>query len=783
MRRTIMALVGLLTCGNVHAAMAAGPPAGTVSGIAKDSLERPLAGARVRLEKSDGVVAGRATTDDQGQFSIAGVEPGTYAVVAEKDGFETATSVVTVSATEGARADLTLASTTALDVNVVAKRLEEARISIQPKIGASSYEFSREAILSQPGGDNNTLSQVLLQAPGVTLDSSGSGYLHVRNEHANVQYRINGVALPEGVSLFGQAGGLSPRLASKVELLTGALPAEYGLRTAGVVDVQTKSGAFERGGSASMYGGSYSWLQPSAEYGGSVGPFNYFVSADYLQNSIGLTPAAGRSIHNDTKQGHGFAYLEYLLDSTSKVSGIFGSFVGHFQIPNSIGQSPTFTVNGVSDFNSTLVNETQFEQNYYGVLSYLKAAQDLALQVSLYSRYTALGFNPDPLADLMYNGIAQNYTRTSVATGVQAEASYVLNPQHTIRAGLIFSAEHASVQTNSSVLPTADGDPVSDIPFSIFQSTGKQAYTGSVYLQHAWRVIPSVTINTGVRIDYLDAFRKEWQPSPRVNVVWTPTPTTTVHAGYARYFTPPPLIFTSTAQFNQFADTTAAPEVVKNATVRSERANYFDAGVTQEVLPGLKIGLDGYYKQAQHLLDDGQFGAPVLQTPFNYKWGYNYGVELTGTYTIGGFSAYGNLAAATQWGKRIETAQSLFSQDDLDYIYNHYIHTDHTQLITASAGASYLWRNTRFSFDFLEGSGLRRSVVHPNDSTVRPYQVGNLGVSHKVNLPGVGKLEARLDITNLWDEKYKIRDGSGLGVFAPQFGPRRGFFGGLKLEF
>jgi outer membrane receptor protein involved in Fe transport len=784
MPRSIVALLGLCLCCVQSSAATAAPPAGTVSGVAKDSLERPIPGAQMRLETADGRVVGRATADDQGQYAFTGVAPGTYAVVGEQEGFETATAIVTVPEGEGASADLTLASTKALDVNVVAKRLEEARIGIQPKIGASTYELTREAIESQPGGDNNTLNQVLLQAPGVTLDSSGSGYLHVRNEHANVQYRINGVALPEGVSLFGQAGGLSPRLAAKVDLITGALPAEYGLRTAGIVDVQTKSGAFERGGYASMYGGSFSWLQPSVEYGGSAGRFNYFLSADYLQNGIGLTPATpDNPIHDDTKQGHAFAYLEYLLDPTSKVSGVFGSFVGHFQIPNSLDQTPSFTVNGISDFSSAKANETQLEQNYYGVLSYLKATPGLTYQVSVYSRYTTLRFTPDPLADLMFNGIAQNYARSSVATGLQAEGSYVVNPQHTLRGGLIFSAEHTSVQTTSSVLPTADGDPVSDVPFDVFQSTGQQAYTYSLYLQHAWRVIPSVTINGGVRFDYLRAFRDEWQLSPRLNVVWTPTSTTTVHAGYARYFTPPPLIFTSAAQFSQFADTTAAAEIDKNATVRSERAHYFDAGITQQILPGLKVGLDAYYKQAQHLLDDGQFGAPVLQTPFNYKWGYNYGVELSGTYTRGGFSAYGNLAAATQWGKRIETAQSLFGADDLAYSYDHYIHTDHTQLITASVGAAYVWRDTRFSFDFLEGSGLRRSVVHPNDSTVPPYQVANIGISHRIKVPGVGKLEARFDVTNLWDEKYMIRDGSGLGVFAPQFGPRRGFFGGLKMEF
>jgi len=761
--------------------------AGTVEGIIKDALQRPIAGAQLRLESGSGGVVGRTTTDDQGRFTFVGIQAGTYVVVAEKTGFDSATTVITVTETAGASAELTMASVTPLDVNVSLKRLEEARIGIQPRIGASTYSITKEAIQAQPGGDNNSITQVILQAPGVTQDSTQGGSYHVRNEHGNVQYRINGVALPDGVSLFGQNGGLSPRLASSIDLITGSLPAEFGLRTAGIIDVQTKSGAFDPGGYVGMYGGSYSWINPSAEYRGLVGRFNYFVAGDFLQNSVGINPATSSQmnepIHDDTKQGHGLAYLEYLLDPTSKLTGIFGTFVGHFQIPNNPDQVPSFTVNGISDFDSGKVNETQLEQNYYGVLSYLKAVQELTLRGSIFARYSTLTFNPDALPDLLFNGLSQKLVRSSIATGLQAEGSYVLTPTHTLRAGVTLNTEHMSVQQNSQVLPTMDGVQSSDIPFDIFQTTGKQGFIYSVYLQDAWKILPTVTINAGMRFDYSHGFRDEYQPSPRLNVVWTPTPTTTVHAGYARYFTPPPLVFTSTAQLNQFANTTAAPEVTKNATPRSERANYLDAGVTQIIIPGLKVGLDIYWKQATNLLDDGQFGAPVFLTPFNYTRGYNYGVELTASYTAGNLSAYGNLAAAQQWGKRINTAQSLFSADDLAYIFNHYIATDHDQLITASAGASYVWLGTRFSLDFLAASGLRRTVVHPNDSTVRPYQVANVSISRKFNWPAFGPLEARLDVKNLWDERYQIRDGSGLGVFAPQWGLRNGVFAGIRKEF
>jgi hypothetical protein len=159
---------------------------------------------------------------------------------------------------------------------VVTAERSGAVSTIKSQVGASSYTFGSQAIDALPGGADSSLSQVLLQAPGVNQDSAENSELHIRNEHANVQYRINGILLPEGVSFFGQ--GFSTRLADSVELITGTLPAQYGLRTAGIVDIETKSGSFAPGGSVGIYGGSYDTIQPSAEYGGSAGGYNFYVA-------------------------------------------------------------------------------------------------------------------------------------------------------------------------------------------------------------------------------------------------------------------------------------------------------------------------------------------------------------------------------------------------------------------------------------------------------------------------------------------------------------------------
>src|ERR1700761_6438483 len=148
-------------------------------------------------------------------------------------------------------------------LDVIAKRLDVARQQIQPSLGATTYTFSPQSLEDIPQGENAPLNQVLLQAPGVAQDSFGQ--IHLRGEHANVQYRLNGVELPEGLSVFGQA--LESRFAHSLSLITGALPAQYGFQTAGVVDIQTKTGLTDPGFAVTMYGGQQSWLQPSFEYG------------------------------------------------------------------------------------------------------------------------------------------------------------------------------------------------------------------------------------------------------------------------------------------------------------------------------------------------------------------------------------------------------------------------------------------------------------------------------------------------------------------------------------
>jgi outer membrane cobalamin receptor len=675
-------------------------------------------------------------------------------------------------------------------IEVISQQLEAARLQIQPSLGASTYYFGSEALQTIPQGENAPLNQVLLQMPAVAQDSFGQ--VHVRGDHANVQFRINGVQLPEGLSVFGQA--LETRFARSISLLTGALPAQYGFFTAGVLDIQTKTGLTNPGMSITMYGGSFNWLQPSFEYGGHEGPVDWFFTGDHLSNERGIeNPAATyNAIHDATQQIHGFSYMSGIIDSATKVSLFGGAFDGRFEIPNNPGQIPSLGLNvlGATTFNSNSLNEVQHESNQFGVLSLQKHIDDFDLQSSAFVRNSVLSFSPDVIGDLLFNGVSPFARKSDLAEGVQTDASWRINDSHTLRGGFLGQVETTAFDTTSSVLPVdATGAQTSVVPINIIDNGARTGELYGVYLQDEWRIFPALTLNCGLRFDGVNEFTSETQLSPRVNLVMKATDETTVHAGYSRYFVPPPFELVTPTAISLFNNTTNAPAVQQDDTVRAERSHYFDVGVNQVIVPGLTVGLDGYYKLARNLIDEGQFGAPIILTAFNYAKAYVAGAVFTISYDQGPWSIYGNAAYSRAMGNDITSAQFNFKPDELAYIAQHYIHLDHDQTWTGSGGIAYTFNQgtkyqTRVSMDFIAQSGLRASTpTVPNGASLPEYVAFNASIVQKLDL-GIGQgTELRLDVLNIGDAVYEIRNGTGVGVGAPQFGIRRAILAGLTQRF
>ncbi|WP_128597546.1 TonB-dependent receptor [Paraburkholderia kirstenboschensis] len=778
--RTLISHAALLLLAQSIAGHVCAAPSDSSVGLVTDSLGKPVASASVTLQTATGASAGETNTDATGQFSVPNIVPGTYAVVVTAAGFASGSSVATTRAGTASSVTVALAKSDAIDVRVNAQRLDQARNGLSPETGSSVYRITAADINNMPQGESTPFNQVLLHAPGVAQDSYGM--VHVRGEHANLQYRINGIMIPEPISGFGQS--FDTRIIDQMDLLTGALPAQYGWRTAGIVDIKTKSGETGDGGTIGVYGGSHGTAQTSGDVYGTRGALSYYFSGSAGVNDLGIeAPTSnGSPLHDHTRQGNAFGYMSYLINPLTRVSVAFGTASNQFQIPNTPGQPTQFTLNGQPSFDSAALNETQSELNNFATVALQGTNGDkLDYQVAYFTRYTRTQFNPDPIGDLLFNGVASQDFRSNWANGLQGDTTYRLNSSHTLRAGVYFEQDRAVASDSVSVFPTVDGAQSSDQPFTVNSASTTIGRLFGAYVQDEWRVNDKLIINYGVRYDKMNEIVDASQLSPRIGAIYKATPSTTLHAGYARYFTPPPLELIAPTTVAQFNNTTNQAASQQNSPVRPERSHYFDVGVSQRVTSAITVGVDAYYKKATDLLDEGQFGSALINTPYNYQTGHDYGVELTANYTDEHFSAYANLALSRATGENIITGQFNFTPDELAYIANNPVHLDHDQLVTGSAGIAYTFARTTYSADTVFGSGLRSGFA--NTDHVPFYVDVNLAVIHHFNAPLIGNFDGRVVVVNLLNRTYQLRDGSGIGVGAAQFGPMRAFYAGITKFF
>jgi outer membrane receptor protein involved in Fe transport len=691
------------------------------------------------------------------------------------------------TAAAAAAANATTAAEATLDKKMTGFNV--ARDNLLTTIGASTSTIDRTAIMNMPQADNSPVDKVILQFPGVSYDSAASNpNFHVRNEYANVQLRINGVVLPEGVSGLGPF--IDTSYISSMSLLTGALPAEYGLRTAGVLDITTRAFATP-GGSIGVYGGSRQTFTPSFDYGGSVGNSEYFVVARGMFNGLGIENPTGtlNAMHDQTQQGKFFGYASTLIDESTRFSWISTASYSQFQIPNNPNQTPLgdfpFGM-PVTAHDSTTLNENEVDTYIANIATVQKHGTDGDAQLAFYNRYAEVHFVPDVFGDMVFNDVASDVVRQSTMTGTQFDTSYIVNDRHTLRGGFAVSGEQTNINNLYTIMP-GDIGAVTGPQFNITDHSSLLGWNIGGYLQDEWKLTNQLTVNAGLRFDQLYQYVDANQLSPRLALIYKPLTGTTVHAGYARYFTPPYQAQAYTANIALFANTTNQPDQTFGDPAKPERSHYFDAGIDQTVLPGLDMGIDAYYKIAKDMIDDGQFGAAVVLTQFNYARGYSEGAEYKVKYHNGNFTAYGNFSYNITRAIDVESNQYLFDMPTYQYLLNNYHYTDDMQRMTGSAGMSYRWQDTTFSANMTYGSGLRAGDlsdgVVPNSLHTTPYAVINTGISHDFKWSNDYKpVTVRFDVLNLFDQVYELRDGSGIGVFAPQYGARRGYYAGISQK-
>jgi outer membrane receptor protein involved in Fe transport len=282
----------LLFCSTVFAQSDGGKIKGTVT----DESGEPVEFATVVII-SNGIIKGGANTDENGEYSIAPVEPGTYEVRASFAGNNIVASGISVGANK------TVAVPLAIETGV---ELKEVTITETIPIDNTTTGGSISGADVQNIGIRNVNSLAAI-VPGVYQSDDGDAINMRGGRSSSTVYFVDGVKVRGTLNLPQKSIG-------QLSVITGGTPAEYGDVIGGIISVTTSSPSYDLTGGLELL--SSQFLDP---YGYNLigvnlsGPIitKYVDSIDYNKPILGFFIAGEGELQKDQDPAQGgFAHLK-----------------------------------------------------------------------------------------------------------------------------------------------------------------------------------------------------------------------------------------------------------------------------------------------------------------------------------------------------------------------------------------------------------------------------------------------------------------------------------------
>ncbi len=767
-----------------------------ITGEVQNQDLRRVPQATVQVRDQEGTLVKSVATNDAGEFSVEVPGEGTYSVSAVLDTYRSEYQVLKVGMQAVPPLRLTLAQTKEIALEIVSPLAP-----IPYKASSTQYAVSRREIEELPRGNNNELQDVLLTIPSATYGALKQ--VHIRQDHANLQFRIDGVPIPDTVSsTFSDV--ISPRAWERADIILGGMEAQYGNKTAALLDITTKSGTKPSFGSVQMFGGSNKTINPSFEYGGTIGEkFRYYLFNSHTATNRGIEPPTlGKEVfHGQSERNQTFFRGDYQMDNKNNLSLVFLNSIAKYQIPTAPGgeADPSGLIlpllqnsrPGFTPVASQFLDENQKEHNQYTHLVWrhdVNASNFFGL--AGYFRHTRATFKTDPFNVSAYTAdpeepfSAADQDRTAYSMGVRYDHTYIPHKEHLIKFGFQIDRTQAVNKTGLFLFDrdAGTGEPIGDLR-NVRSDNRLIGWRQEFWIQDQWSPNEHWTLNVGLRGDAVQYLVSEGQVSPRIGVTYKANQSHVFHAFYGRQFTPPNLEAISFAKLNTIG-TTAQPENLTNNNVRAERAHYMEIGSYHALSRWATVQLTGYYKIARYLSDAGQFATTPLLNFFAFDRGWQRGIDgSVKLQLMENLTARGNVGWGQCKGYGLQSGHFLLEQKEIDDINSKGgVFCDHTQMVTSSAIVSYRFlKRTMLSGQMLFGSGLRTAADEDakTNSTHSPsYTIYNLSLTHTIPLPWHNqKLVLGFDVINLLDQRYFINQGEGsIGLGVSHAGMPRSFF-------
>jgi TonB dependent receptor-like, beta-barrel/Carboxypeptidase regulatory-like domain/TonB-dependent Receptor Plug Domain len=722
---------------------------GDIAGAVTDSVTgKPLAGADIRVLRQGGVIA-TTTTDAFGRFVVHNLAAGSYSVEVRYVGYRLSHRDVTVA--ESGEAGALAFPLAPVPINLEAVEVKAAvPLAVDTRTGNQVFEQNQ-----YHGAPTNTTSQILQQSIAGAARAP-TGEVHIRGQHAEYTYYVDGVPVPSGIS--GSLNELfDPEVVNQIEFQTGGWDAEYGDKNAAIVKINTRipTGGFHL--DASGYGGSFAANGQSVNLSTNAGKWGFFLSGarqrtDMREDPVVLDSLTGgpENFHNDGTDLFGFAKVQFIPSDRDVLNLDVNRSRTRFAVPFDSAQG--------------IIDDHQQDVNGFVNLGWHHRFRDPAggdertseLFLAGLFRDGSLKYMPgvnDQPSFVFYPDTTTPYNlredRTFHVAGVKLD--YLYRPRH----GLEFKVGTlASLTRGHEDFETADsaGNPG---PASNSDLNGSDV---GVYVQTAISPTDRWEVRLGARFDNHSApfAGNQHQVSPRVKLSVFPNSANTFWVYYGRLFVPTNVedlrAITSVAQ----GDTVASPTL-------PERDDFFEVGFVHRFPFGVVTKLSGYYKHSKPGIDDNTVPGSAIVSSVNIEQVHVTGIEaVVEVRPPGPVSGYVNLALSHAYGSGTITGGFFPAEPpsgDFDL--------DHDQRVSGVASAVYSAGGLYVSATGIYGSGLTNGqspdasygtgLFDFNQSIhVDPSVVLNLSAGYTVAFPGVA-LRPELYLTNVFDSKYLLK--------------------------
>jgi len=675
---------------------------GDIAGSVNDSTSgQPIPSAEVSVTQGPAILA-NTSTDAFGRFIVHNLPVGDYVVGVHFIGFRATSAHVTV--TDGGTVKL------AFRLVPATTQLQTVEVSAQTPVAVDTR--TGDQVFQQNdyhGAPTNTTTQIIQQSLAGSVRAP-TGEVHIRGQHAEYTYYVDGTPVPSGIS--GSLNELfDPSIVNRIDFQTGGWDAEYGGKNAAVINIQTRVPVGGFHATTSEYAGSFGSFGQSLQLSGNKGQWGAVVSGAGQQTDMRLEPIVAdsgdnyKNYHNHGEDYYGFGKIQFTGGQNDIVS-VDGNYSRtHFQVP----------------FDSTagVTNDRQLDQNAFVNMSYhhrfnAGLATDSGAPAEFFAgpfwRHGSLDYTPGGIdqpsfidaEDPTHTPRTVSEARDFNTFGIKADLSFpIVSGLMDGKVGTLSSATtgHESFQL---IDPTGKQPPIQSI-------SNLNGYDVGTYAETMIRPMELIEIRAGLRFDsHVAPFagnQTQWSPRIRLNLYLDPA--NTVYLYFGRMFIPTNIedLRSITAQ--------ADSNVITTPTL-PERDAFYEGGYIHRFPIGIVAKFSGYRKVSTPGIDDNTIPGSAITTDVNIKHITVTGLEgVVEVRPAGPVSGYVN-AAINHAVNQPPVSGGFFP---IVLPPTAYFDADHDQRLSIVANALYSHYGFFISTTGIYGSGLTNGITP--DSTVK----------------------------------------------------------------